>query len=273
MLQTSSRHKLGLILKLQFVHSCRCSVVTICKSKTRTISDTLLSDLGGMCQLHHHRTDFRCHQKNRLVCVRMCICVCTCVCVYVGVRMCVCVCMCTYVYVCTCLCVCIVCVRVYMCMCICVRVCVCTCVCVCVYVSMCVYCVCTCVYVYVYMCTYVYMCVCVCTCTYVYVCVRVCMCVYVSMCMCVYVSMCMCVCVCVNILKNLCEYRYLLCLHHRTAKNPALQVPEISQYLSTSSPISASQDPVQYQTNSLQFKSTFWKYVKRSKVQTISTGE
>ena len=37
----------------------------------------------------------------------------------------------------------------------------------------------------------------------------------------------MCVCVCVNILKNLSEFRNSVFLHHRTTKNPTLQIPAL----------------------------------------------
>jgi hypothetical protein len=128
-LQTSSRHKLGLILKLQFVHSYRRSVAIICNFKTRMISGTSLNILV-MC------VNCIITELTSVATKKRCVCVCVCVCVRV------------------------------------------------------------------------------------------------------------CVCVCVNILKNLCEFRDFLCLCHTTTKTPALQVPEIFQFLSTSNHISASRDPV-----------------------------
>jgi hypothetical protein len=76
------------------------------------VSGMLLTDLGNVCvcQFHHHRTDFRCHQKTRLVCVYVCECmlymcasvrVCR-VCLRACVRVCVRECVCVYMCVCEC---------------------------------------------------------------------------------------------------------------------------------------------------------------------------
>ena len=98
MLQSSSRHKLGLILKPQFRHSNRCStVVVICNSKTRVISGTSLNDLGTRVNcIITELTSVATKKKPICVCVCVCVCVCARACVCVCARVCVCVCVCGY---------------------------------------------------------------------------------------------------------------------------------------------------------------------------------
>jgi len=81
MLQTSSRHKLGFILKLQYVHSYRCSVVIICKSKARMVSGMLLIDLGNMCVNPIITELTSVATKKTVLCVCVCVCVSECICI------------------------------------------------------------------------------------------------------------------------------------------------------------------------------------------------